>query len=103
MKISAAGSAFIMALLLLLGPFSMLSAQSHAALAVVPSAQAAEDAEMQEMAESSPMEELDPREATWKTWIGPIIIAIFGIALVFLIRRFSRAEANRDVDPPDPK
>jgi len=60
------------------------------------------DPEMAERAEQSPLEELDPREATWRTWLGPIIIAIFGLVLVFLIRRFSRAEANRDVDPPDP-
>lgn len=85
------------------GPLSSLMFPTLSAAHSVQAAQQAEDPEMQERVESSPLEELDPREATWQTWIGPILIAIFALILVFLIRRFSRAEANRDVDPPDAK
>lgn len=78
------------------------SAASHSGLSSLPTAQvlASDSASNGVDPDRSPLEELDPRQASWKTWLGPIVIGVFAFILVFLIRRFSRAEANRDVDPP---
>ncbi len=45
--------------------------------------------------DSSPLEELNPAEASWEAWIGPIVIGVFAIVLVFLIRRFSRKRGGQ--------
>lgn len=82
-------------------PVNAEAASGSPALAVIQ-AESEQSADGMTRPDQSPLEELDPRQASWKTWLGPIVIGIFAFFLVFMIRRFSRAEANRDVDPPDP-
>lgn len=95
----------IKALILLMFASSSASsnAASHSGLESLPAAQvfASASAANRVDPDRSPLEELDPRQASWKTWLGPIVIGVFAFILVFLIRRFSRAEANRDLDPPE--
>ncbi|TVQ39377.1 MAG: hypothetical protein EA370_04785 [Wenzhouxiangella sp.] len=88
-------------LILLAATLMAVVSEGEASVPLPAAVQANADEPPEDMrVDESPLEELDPREASWKTWLGPILIGIFGLGLVFLIRRFSRAEANRDVDPP---
>lgn len=68
------------------------SAPEQAATIVMASD--SEDVEGATPADRSPLEDLNPAESDWKIWIGPIAIGIFGIVLLFLIRRFSMGGKN---------
>jgi NADH:ubiquinone oxidoreductase subunit 5 (subunit L)/multisubunit Na+/H+ antiporter MnhA subunit len=55
----------------------------------------AQDVEGASRAEDSPLDEFDPEEATWTAWLGPIVLGIFGLILVFAIRRFTHANRRK--------
>ncbi len=45
-----------------------------------------------------PTAEFDEGSGSWAIWIGAVVIGVFGLALVFLIRRFSLGSRQRPVD-----
>jgi hypothetical protein len=57
-------------------------------------AEESEEVEGATPADRSPLEDLNPAESSWQVWIGPILLGLFAIALVFLIRRFSMGGKN---------
>lgn len=77
--------------LLHLGTVQAVEWSSAATLVV---AEESEEVEGATPADRSPLEDLNPAESTWKVWIGPIVLGLFAIALVFLIRRFSLGGKN---------
>ncbi|MGY6629455.1 MAG: hypothetical protein ACXIUL_00470 [Wenzhouxiangella sp.] len=42
--------------------------------------------------------EFDEGGGSWAVWIGAAVIGVFGLALVFLIRRFSLGSRQRPID-----
>ncbi len=52
-------------------------------------------------ADRSPLDELDPRQATWQAWIGPILLGVFAIILLLAIRRFSMGGKQKPTTGPD--
>ncbi len=55
----------------------------------------AEDVEGASRSDDSPLDEFNPEEATWTAWLGPIVLGIFGLLLVFGIRRFTHANRKK--------
>lgn len=66
-------------------------------------AEESEEVEGATPADRSPLEDLNPAESTWQVWIGPIVLGLFAIALVFLIRRFSLGGKNGPPGDEEPK
>lgn len=55
--------------------------------------------------ERSPVAALNPAESGLEVWIGPLILGVFALALILLIRRYSKAhrqgKAQKDIEPRD--
>ncbi|MFU8831867.1 MAG: hypothetical protein ACNA7J_06880 [Wenzhouxiangella sp.] len=71
-----------------------LQAQTPTGAALAQQDQA-EDVEGARRADESPLDEFDPEEATWTAWLGPIVLGLFGLLLLFGIRRFTHANRKK--------
>jgi hypothetical protein len=85
---------------LLLGCFAMATATAESplggAVQVQAQTQPEESGELEGAtpADRSPLADLNPAESSWRVWAGPVAIGVFGLILVFLIRRFSLGGRN---------
>jgi hypothetical protein len=105
MEVQAMRRCFLIAALTVLGFSAYALVEPSSAIASMDStvyAQADDDSgEGASDPDRSPLEDLNPAQSTWKVWIGPIILGVFGLILLFVIRRFSLGGRNRPVRDDD--